>query len=66
MTVKSLYMTLQVMAADDPKRKQLIDRMIEATLEPDQTGQSSSNEVVPLINREEGHTNVNEGLRSVF
>lgn len=66
MAVKTSYMTLQVMGADDTKRQQLIDRMIEITLEPGQTVRSGSNEVILCMNREGWHTNVIEGHDSAF
>ena len=32
MSLQGLYMTLQVMAADDPNRKRLVDRMVQLNM----------------------------------
>lgn len=48
MYVQSFYLMLQVMALEDSKRKQIIDSMISAALEPEQ-GRTEGN--VRLLHR---------------
>lgn len=64
MSVQGFYLTLQVMAPDNPKRKEIITKMIAATLEPELTTADGNARTATSDGRNIAGTNVEEDERS--